>query len=350
MPWIERSRGWITGIVICCAVTCAGAKSKSPSKKSSESTTSKTPAKEQPAREEPPQPIPGVMTVEEIQALADAKNYADALVQINKVLSIPADQRKGYRLDKLYTIRGDCQMQLKQFPAARDAYKAVISETSDTKRFNRGLAMSLLCQHAPQGIYIPRHPADKSAPSPRLDILSKDERNQALVALAHDDLLEAGPVAKRAKEIGRFSDVLAAMNMLVGANAAEMTATGKGAETEKPLIEVQNIAVNMLNLELEKLISDVQKIGGRANQWIHTIDAVTHATISWEKAGLTTAMTNTLRDDIARCKDAVPYVKSLQAMFGKKTKNTFSELAPAYDEIYKALNEVLTHKYWEDRH
>ncbi len=192
-------------------------------------------------------------TAEDVQkSLADG-DYTAAVTGASKLLAAtgsaaPAAPEKA----KLYAMKGDAELHLKQYSSAGDAYARAAKLSTDAKATATDAATALLVKRSRGGAYAPKQPAaDGTKPSP-VDITA-DDRRTALGYLFADELAADAAKLKAAKAAKSVPQLLAGVNLAVGLRQIEEAATDVDAKSAPEVRAISDAARAVVQAGLDQL-------------------------------------------------------------------------------------------------
>ena len=203
-------------------------------------------------------------TVEEVQKLVQSGEGAEALKQVNRLLSLRGKAAESYDRYELFSLKGEAHLRLKSNEAAAAAFRQAAAETDDRQHKAVARATELLIRRSKNLTYSQKKVAkgDKSEP---IDIVNADSRHKALSSLFVDEvspLLPKVEAAKASKSVGPMIKAMAAARDM---EYLELAANGSEDQINGIVESLKEQGKSMLTRVMEKATKRVDRITTLAN-------------------------------------------------------------------------------------
>jgi len=205
------------------------------------------------------------VTPEQIKALVDQGQYAQAIAAINHLL----DPKHPPDFDRvaMLMLRGECTLQLKQSSTALDYLDAIRKQAhEDASRLDeaRAAALMFLVRKSPGYLYTPKTASNKTP----VEILPRNSRDGIYRFLYDDELAVSRQMAKEAAFGTTLAPVVKVADELYYVQAVELIVTGGIANTKAVAVQlVKSARPVMVRAELE-FDNEIVAIAARANRLV----------------------------------------------------------------------------------
>lgn len=287
----------------------------------------------------------------QLHALADAGQYHEALKQILRIVTLSGPAAAAYDRYDLFMLRGECQLQVHQQPAALASLALAKKQAVTQQKYDllvAPTALTYLVQHSSAYQYTPKAPGSQK-PIPWLD---RTHRPEAYAALFADDFPLA---AKQTAAIAKTKSIppLEEVARLVGSiHALEAMAAGPDGHTPRtdPLVlAVATKAQELFDASLADLSAKTSTIAENANQLVViTVPVYDHISRrsstaqQTKRCGPTGQETQFLQNAQALCnKIAVSVANMTESLSGQPEplKATFAKAATLHQRIQTILTD-----------
>jgi hypothetical protein len=219
-----------------------------------------------------PQPDP-LPTVEQIEKLLQSGEAADALKQVNRLLTLRGKAAEAYDKYELLTLKGEAHLRLKANDAAAVSFRQAAAETEDRQKKALARATEQLIRRSRNLAYAPKKVAkgDKAEP---IDVVDPDSRHKALSALFVDDVTPMLPKIEAAKAANSVAPMIKAMAVARDMEYLELAANGSSDQISGIVEGLKEQGKSMLSKVLEKATKRVDRITSLANDTEHVRQVV----------------------------------------------------------------------------
>jgi hypothetical protein len=215
---------------------------------------------------------PDFPSTADIQTLVDSRQYAVAVREIQRVLALNGAAANAYDRYKLLMLRAECELQLKQQPAALDSLKAAKAEAfrqSKPELAEDPIARTFLIQKSTAYQYTPKTAitfgASGHANRP-IPILDRARRGEAFGALLADEFPAVEKKVAAIASAKTLAPVLDAAKSAGALHALEYAQTRGSQQTAALTHPVADKAARLLDQALIDSSTRVEAIADSAQQ------------------------------------------------------------------------------------
>jgi hypothetical protein len=292
-------------------------------------------------------PLP---TAEEVRKQVDAGEYREALKGLSRIVALKGQAAAGYDRVEMLTLRGECQLQLRETKTALDSLDAAYKEAMLANRDGwEPLALAALVQNSPQFKYTPKTKTGPLAPKV-VDILDRKERPAAYKAL-FDDLLGAAKKKVEAAQSSRnMTPILEAAKTTAALRAVEKAGTGETKLSKEMAEDLSRQAVILLSGPMTEMGLRVESIrnyantisivsytarDGRGREYVNTVR---------QRRGLSQDDRDVLKGVQLTCTQVIGAANELAGSLGAQV-DTFREIAAKATGVGQRATAVLNTDY-----
>lgn len=289
---------------------------------------------------------------EDLHKMFDAAEYKPLLGKLTRVLQLKGDAALPYDHVDLATLKGNTLLEMKQQASAvaslNDAIKAITDQT-DPKIANQARATLILVKRSQVFAYSPKTP-----PAKPIGILDMAQRKTAFTALLADLRAEVGAKAKTAKAGKSLPPIIEAVRSISDMRAVEMIATESDAESQQFAKDLAGQAKTLMGDAVQTMSKRATEIDTDANAAVTSPARGSSGKYkpantntqeqSARKSGLTTKMTNELKQIVDSCTKLENVAKDFEDV-SKEDAPAFKEIASTADRTAKAASVTLNADY-----
>lgn len=257
-------------------------------------------------------------TMADIQKAYDAKQYADVNRLVAQAMALRGNAAVGFDREKLFVMRGESQIRLKQYTPAAEAFTSAAKETKDSKSITTYNATALLVRRSTAGKYQPKQPSTQpgrsGARQEAIDIAEPEDRKEAMNALFIDESKLATPKIEAAIKQQQLKPIVDAIKQVTDLRSLELASTGKEAKTEALFGSLGTRASELMSTAVKSMSADVERISKTANE---TSSASVGAQTVQIKRGLTSIDINELKELTQNCQQIITACDQLAAAMPK---------------------------------
>jgi hypothetical protein len=208
-----------------------------------------------------PEPLP---TVEQIEKALQSGEAAEALKQVNRLLTLRGKAAEAYDKYELLTLKGEAHLRLKANDAAAVSFRQAANETEDRQKKAVARATEQLIRRSRNLAYTPKKVArgDKAEP---IDLVDADSRHKALGAMFVDEVTPMLPKFESAKAATSVGPLIKAMAAAREMEYLELAANGSADQINGIVEGLKEQGKSMLSKVLEKATKRVDRITTLAN-------------------------------------------------------------------------------------
>ncbi|HEY7120499.1 MAG TPA: hypothetical protein VH475_28200 [Tepidisphaeraceae bacterium] len=286
-----------------------------------------------------------IATPEELHRLVyDDRNYAVALQRITAALGLKGSAAKSVDRYDLYLLKAECHLQTKAAGLATEAYTAAAREAPNDADRAVAAAHALLLKQSRAFAYMPKTSADKTRPAP-IDLLDRESRKRAFLALYLDELTAAEPLLATAKSAKSLGPIAAACPTLAKLEGIERAGTGDVTRTRQLRDQLTETTKKTVADALRGLAKQVGVIDKEANTFVEFYEDRQDPTArfprvirekAYKKKGLNEVQTNQLQEVNRTCDQIPPALAELAQKLGAQDK----AFDPQSDEAARIRREV----------
>jgi hypothetical protein len=207
-------------------------------------------------------PLP---TVEEVQKLLKEGNGAEALKQVNRLLTLRGKSAAGYDKYELFTLKGDAHLKLKAGEPAAAAFRQAAAATDDPQHQAVAKATEMLIKRSKNLSYTPKKVA-KGDKAEAIDVANPDARQKALAALFVDEVSPLLAKVEAAKGATSVAPMIKAMAAAREVEFLERAANGSADQVNGVVQALAEQGRTMLTKVVEKATKRVDRITTLANE------------------------------------------------------------------------------------
>lgn len=289
------------------------------------------------------EPLP---TADELQQLYKNGDYGPLLQKLNRVLQLKGDAARPYDRIKLYLLKGDTHLQMKENSLAMAAYasavKAIDAQT-DPRQAAIARSTEQLLKRSRAFTYTPRQPAN-AAPISVTDVTLRDKCFAAMFDEAKSAIVVKMRAAKAAKTLPPIVD---AVNAVTEMRTYELAAFGKDDQSAAEVDTLAGQAKDLMSRATKDLKSQVDRASRTANELLpirlDPSQAQTQTQLYYKK-GVDPKLAKELKaieDDGAKIAQAANAFSDIS----KKYADAFGEVKAAAEKTADAAKEVRTGDY-----
>ena len=275
-------------------------------------------------------------TDQDLQEMLNKKEYRNCIQQTARVMRVQGDAAKAYDPFTLQMRRGECFLNLGDWPTASLAYHAAFTAAPTVAQADQARAMELLVKASRGGKYFPlKTPADG------INIISQTTRPDAMKALFADRFAGAAGEIKAAQNATSLVPVIKFVPKAQELHAIEMVAYGTDTQTGPMLSSIGELSRGMITAELKNKDALLTGISNRANtmassgfNWVTASDG-SELLVSDTRVGLSSADRQTLRE-------MIPYLQDIAeaTQRGKKVAQALGRDGTAWDPVIEQAKAV----------
>lgn len=299
----------------------------------------------EPAKPAAPQAEP-LPTVEDVQKLVQSGEAADALKQVNRLLSLRGKAAESYDRYELFSLKGEAHLRLKANEPAAAAFRQAAAETDDRQHKALARSTELLIRRSRNLAYTPKKVArgDKAEP---IDIVNADSRRKAIAALFVDEvspLLPKVEAAKASKSVGPMIKTMAVAREM---EYLELAANGSEDQVNGIVQSLREQGKTMLTRVMEKATKRVDRITTLANDMERVRQVVPlssggYRSITVEKRrGVQNDDIAELKGIIDACDEVIAQAGALAEASGKDGGQEVEDLVEAADDLKVHVQRML---------
>jgi hypothetical protein len=296
-------------------------------------------------------------SMSEIQQDYDAQKYQDVLKKVAQVL--PAANKAGSEYDraKLFELKAESHLRLKQQQPASEAFAQAAKAGSDEKQIAADTATALLVKRSQNLKYNPKQPTTKPVaaggkPEP-IDIVDPKSRKEALQALFNDESKTVTAKAESLKKQTSLKPLMDGITQMAELRQLELAATESDATTRQIISGLGDHANQLMGTALKQMQEKVEQISTAANKTFSSQETVNGVTqIVTTKRGINSNDAAALKDVVSTCKN----ISSACDEFDKALQSgatagagggavSFASTKGQADQISKRAEEVLNANY-----
>ncbi len=215
-----------------------------------------------------PAPLPSAA---EVRKQIDDGQYREALKNLLRILDLKGTPAAAYDRLEMLLLRAECQLQIRQTPAAQAALDTVVKEArggnnapANPDALGKALALSALIARSPNMLYAPKSRTGPLTPK-TIDILDRAARPSACKALFEDSLADVKARVRAAQGVNTLPLILDAAKAVATLRALEQAGTGDDAQS-KPLVgELALAATVLLGNSVAEMNGAIDTIAAGAN-------------------------------------------------------------------------------------
>lgn len=234
-------------------------------------------------------------TDQDLQQMFDKKEYRYCLQQTARVLRMQGLATTAYNRCTLQMRRGECFLNLGDYPSALLAFQAAMSASPTPAQAEQCRAIVALVKASRNGQYAPPPPA-----SP-IGIISPDTRKLAMQALLAERLAGAAAEIKAAQNATSLVPIIRFVPRAQELHAIEIAGFDNDPQTRPMLQSIGELARTMISAELANVDARITGIEHRANQmassgfnWVTAANG-SELLVADTRIGLTSTDRETLR-------------------------------------------------------
>ena len=207
------------------------------------------------------EPLP---SAQDVHKLLDDGKPADALKQVNRLLSLRGKAAQPYDRYELLTLKAESHLRLRAADAAAAAFRQASEATDDREQQAVARATEQLIRRSRNLVYAPKKLA-KGAKADPIDVLPAEKRKAALQAMFADDMADLAPKVQAAREAKTLPAKLKALQSARDLAYLELAANGSADQVNGVVDELKQGAKDLLARAAEKATKRVDQITAMAN-------------------------------------------------------------------------------------
>jgi hypothetical protein len=231
-------------------------------------------------------------TMEELNQLFKAGEYQPLVLKATRVLQLKGDAAKPYDRVKVFMLKGEAQLRLKQTTPALDAFASAAKEAKDFKEAATPIATEALVRKSP-GFKYSVKPTGGGKPE-SLDILDDAQRKKAFAALYADEVTATTAKFRAAARATSLPAIVEAIKLAPRLRALELAADGTDDKTLASIKDLGTHAEELMKDGLSKMNATVMEISKSANTLERSVDS--YGSVTTRKRGINPQETRTLRN------------------------------------------------------
>jgi hypothetical protein len=296
---------------------------------------------------------PALPTAVDVRKQVDEAQYRDALKNLQRILDLKGPPAAAYDRAEMLLLRAECQLQIRQFQAARTSLDAAVKEARgpvpSPDQLAKALALSALVAKSPNMLYTPRNRTGPLAPKP-IDILDRVTRPAAFKALFEDSLPDGKARVRNAAIAETLPPILDAARDLATLRAIEKAATDDDAQSKALVADLAKRAIILLGNSVADMNGTVETIATGANlkygMPVQRVDPVSGQTAMDQisrRRGLLGDEPARLRSIQQACTQVIATCRELPLALD--AAETFNAIAGDADAVAKKAARVLSDDY-----
>ena len=207
------------------------------------------------------EPLP---SAQDVHKLLDDGKPADALKQVNRLLSLRGKAAQPYDRYELLTLKAESHLRLRAADAAAATFRQASEATDDREQQAVARATEQLIRRSRSLVYTPKKLA-KGAKADPIDVLPAEKRKAALQAMFADDMADLAPKVQAAREAKTLPAKLKALQSARDLAYLELAANGSADQVNGVVDELKQGAKDLLARAAEKATKRVDQITAMAN-------------------------------------------------------------------------------------
>ena len=234
----------------------------------------------------------------ELQQMLKEGQYQPAVQRASRALALKGAAATGVNRSKVFMLRGEAQLHLKQGAQAIDSFASAAKEAKDPKDAALATATEALVRKSAGGKYTVK---SKTGGKPEvIDILDEEGRKKAFAALYEEESTLAAPKIKAGESAKVLPAIVDALKVVMRLGAIEQAAFGTDEKTAATAKNLGAHAQKLLQEALLGISGEVKQVSARANRQTRQKDAVSGGWVL-VKEGLSPVDTRLLRADVNNC-------------------------------------------------
>jgi hypothetical protein len=239
-----------------------------------------------------------VGTEAELRQMLKDGQYQPLVLKATRLLQLKGNAANGVNRAKVYMLKGEAQLHLKQGAQAIDSFANAAKEAKDPKDAALATATEALARKSAAGKYTVR---SKTGGKPEvIDILDEEGRKKAFAALYEEESRLAAPKIKAGESARVLPAIVEALKVVMRLGAIEQAAFGTDEKTAATAKNLGAHAQKLLQEGLLGISGEVKQVSARANRQTRQKDAVSGGWVM-VKEGLSPVDTRLLRADVNNC-------------------------------------------------
>ena len=222
------------------------------------------PAAPVPAPAPPAEPLP---TPASARKLIDENKPADALKQVNRLLSMRGKAAEGLDRHELLVLKAEAHLRLKATEAAAVAFRQAADATEEAEPRAVARATEQLIRKSKNLAYTPKKVARGEKAEP-IGIVEFESRRKALAALFIDEMQPVLPKAEAAKEANNVGPMIKAVAAVKELDYLEMAVNGSADQVNGMVTDLKDRGKKMLQGVMEKAAKRVDRITDLSNDTV----------------------------------------------------------------------------------
>jgi hypothetical protein len=284
---------------------------------------------------------------DDIRQLVAERQYPQAMQRITAALALKGAAGKAVDRYALFMLKGECHLQTKMIPQANDAYANAAKEPAATDAERAvAVAYGALLKATKAYAYTPRRVTATEGHASPIDILDKENRRRAFLAMLADEQAANEAKFKAAKAAKSLPPIAETFKPLAAMEGYERAATDDVVKVKELRGELLAKSKKILADALRDMSKRVGDVGKEANTFYETVQEVygrapngfptTRKERVFKKKGLTEANTDLLKEATTTCDKLTLALGEVAKGLGVEE----TELDPFGDEARRVRKEV----------
>jgi len=277
------------------------------------------------------------ITMDAIQQDFDSQHYSDVIRKTIAALQVKGPNAAQFDRVKLYALKGEAHLHLKQYMPAADTFALAAKEATDEKEIAKYQSTSLLIHRSLNGQYTPK-PAPSTQPVATnvkpvpIGIIDETSRKRAMGALFEDELRTETPKVAAVNQQQALPPLMSAINEVRDLRRLEMTATGHDSSSTQLFASIETHAGLLLTSAIKSMSTTVEKISKAANS-----GTTSYGPSPYGGNGQRTILTKNglTSNDAATLNDVIDTCKKIQGACDELTQALPSSTSKAENSIVK---------------
>lgn len=279
-------------------------------------------------------------TADELQQLADKKDWAGLLAGTSRVLALKGPATANYDRADLWMKKGEAQLQSAQFlPASQSFAKAADEKGVSPEQSDKALALSRLAKKSDvKGYKTP----SRQGPTQTFDVLDPMKRDAALAALFTADAADAQQRVEQMKVVTESKPLIEVAKQIGDLRPLDRV-VNKSAEKSNAI--EKTLADNFVD-QMKKWSSastkNLDSITEAANQMVQEryVDKYNRTSFRQHRQGLTSANQQELQKYIQRAEQLAGTYTAVQQSLGEAGKEAIKPAEAAIQAVYDQAKSI----------
>jgi hypothetical protein len=188
-------------------------------------------------------------------------DYRAALQKTNKLLSTSLAPPTAADKYEILTLRGECQLQLKDRMGAVTSFKSAVKCAADVNQFATARANAVIIERSSMGRYIPAYGVGKEP----IDVVAPDTRRQAMAALRDELWSKNQRQIETALKATTLPPIEKAFVPLADMYCLELAATGQTNETGQLMRDLGQQTYRLMRDDITRYARQIEQLSLTAN-------------------------------------------------------------------------------------